>query len=206
MSIPRFFRPARDRSLRAELGLADHTVLIGAIGNVRKPKDYDVLLRAARTLIDRSQPFHIVIAGDCANDLGRKLQQLATELGVERHVTFLGLRPDVSRILNNLDVFALSSLTEGFSIACVEAMACGVPVVSTRSGGPEQILEGEAGVLVPTGDPESLALAIERVASSKELAATLTARAMKRVHEQYSLSTMLSRYEALLESVAQRPR
>jgi glycosyltransferase involved in cell wall biosynthesis len=196
------FRPGRDRSLRAELGLADDTVLLGAIGNIRKPKAYDILLRAARTLLDRSQRFHLVIAGDCANDLGRQLQQLGTELGVERHVTFLGLRPDVARVLNNLDVFVLSSQTEGFSIACIEAMACGVPVVATRSGGPEQILDGDAGLLVPTGDPESIALAVERIISSKELAATLTERGMKRVHEQYSLSTMLSRYEALLERVA----
>jgi len=195
------FRPERDRSLRTELGLSDEIALIGAIGNVRKPKAYDVLLRAARTLVDRSQRFHLVIAGDCANALGRQLQQLGTELGVERHVTFLGLRPDVSRILNNLDAFVLSSHTEGFSIACIEAMACGVPVVATRSGGPEQILDGEAGLLVPTGDPGSLALAVERIISSKELAAALTDRGMMRVHEQYSLSTMLSRYEELLERV-----
>ena len=162
------FRPGRDRSIRAELGLSDDTVLIGAIGNVRKPKAYDVLLRAARALIDRSHRFHLVIAGDCANDLGRQLEQLKRDLGIDRHVTFLGLRPDVSRVLNNLDVFVLSSHTEGFSIACIEAMACGIPVVATRSGGPEQILEGEAGLLVPTGDPESLALAIERIISSKE--------------------------------------
>jgi glycosyltransferase involved in cell wall biosynthesis len=196
------FRPNRDRSLRAQLGLADDTALLGSIGNIRKPKAYDVLLRAARALVDRSLRFHLVIAGDCANDLGRQLQQLSAELGVERHVTFLGLRPDVSRILNNLDVFVLSSQTEGFSIACVEAMACGVPVVATRSGGPEQILEGEAGLLVPTGDPESLALAVERIIASKDLAATLTAKGMKRADEHYSLTTMLSRYEALLESVA----
>jgi glycosyltransferase involved in cell wall biosynthesis len=198
------FRPDRDRSLRAELGLADDTALIGAIGNIRKPKAYEVLLRAARTLVDRSRRFHLVIAGDCANDLGKQLRQLAVELGVERHVTFLGLRPDVSRILNNLDAFALSSQTEGFSIACIEAMACGIPVVATRSGGPEQILEGEAGLLVPTGDPASLALAIERILTSKELATTLSAKAMQRVHERYSLTTMLPRYESLLESVVQR--
>lgn len=200
------FRPGRDRSLRAELHLPDDAALLGAIGNVRQPKAYDVLLRAARTLIDRSQRFHLIVAGDCANDLGRQLQQLSTELGVERHVTFLGLRADVARILNNLDVFVLSSNTEGFSIACIEAMACGIPVVATRSGGPEQILAGEAGLLVPTGDPDSLALALKRVICSKDLAATLTARAIKRVHEQYSLSTMLSRYEALLERVVRDPR
>ena len=197
------FRPSPDRSIRAELSVPDDTTLIGAIGNVRTPKAYDVLLRAARKLVDRSQRFRLLIAGDCGNDLGRQLEQLKRDLGIERHVTFLGLRADVSRLLNNLDVFVLSSHTEGFSIACIEAMACGVPVVATRSGGPEQILDGEAGILVPTSDPESLALAIERVISSKELAATLTARAMARVHEQYSLATMLSRYEALLERVTQ---
>ena len=195
------FRPGRDRSLRAELGLADDTALIGAIGNIRKPKAYDVLLRAARALLDRSQRFHLVIAGDCGNSLGRQLDQLKRDLGIERCVTFLGLRADVRAILNNLDVFALSSHSEGFSIACIEAMACGVPIVATRSGGPEEILQGECGLLVPTGDPEALAAALERVLSSKELAATLTGSAMKRVHEQYSLSTMLSRYEALLERV-----
>ena len=199
------FRRAPDRSLRAELHLPDDAALIGAIGNVRAPKAYDVLLRAARTLIDRSQKFHLIIAGDCANALGRQLEQLSRDLGTERHVTFLGLRPDVSRILNNLDVFVLSSHTEGFSIACIEAMACGIPVVATRSGGPEQILAGEAGLLVPTGDSESLALAVERVTSSSDLAASLTARATKRVHERYSLATMLSRYELLLERVARDP-
>lgn len=200
------FRPAKDRSLRAELGLADDTALVGAIGNIRKPKAYDVLLRAARILVDRSQRFHLAIAGDCDNALGRNLEHLKRELHIEDRVTFLGLRPDVPRILNNLDVFVLSSRTEGFSIACIEAMACGAPVVATRSGGPEQILDGEAGLLVPIGDPESLALAIERVISSKDFAATLTTRATKRVHEQYSLATMLSRYEALLERVARDAR
>jgi len=197
------FAPAKDRSLRAEIGISDDTALIGAIGNVRKPKAYDILLQAVQALIKRSLRFHLVIAGDCTNALGRQLELLRHELDLDRHVTFLGLRPDVPRILNNLDVFVLSSHTEGFSIACIEAMACGVPVVATRSGGPEQILEGEAGVLVPTGEPESLAIAIERVVSSKDLTEALVATATKRVHEQYSLTTMLARYEALLERVTQ---
>ena len=200
------FRPSRDRSLRAELGLADDIALIGAIGNVRRPKAYDVLLGAAHALIARARRVHLIIAGDCANALGAQLAQLARDLGIEKHVTCLGLRSDVARILNTLDAFVLSSHTEGFSIACIEAMACGVPVIASSSGGPEEILEGEAGLLVPTGDPEALALAIERVIASKDLAAALTARAMQRVHERYSLSIMLSRYEALLERVAAQSR
>jgi len=200
------FRPLRNRSLRVELGLSDDTLLVGAIGNVRAEKAYEVLLQAALRLIDRSQRFHFVIVGYRDNALGGQLTQLNRDLGIERHVTFLDLRSDVAAILNNLDVFVLSSHTEGFSIACIEAMACGVPVVATRSGGPEEILEGEAGVLVPSGDPESLALAIERVVSSKELAKMLTSKAIQRVHERYSLTTMLSRYEDVLERVAQESR
>ena len=84
-SIPKASDPTADRSLRAELGLSDDTALIGAIGNVRQPKAYDVLLRAARALLDRSQRFHLVIAGDCANALGAQLQQLSSDLGIERH-------------------------------------------------------------------------------------------------------------------------
>jgi glycosyltransferase involved in cell wall biosynthesis len=196
------FRPDRERSLRGELGLAEEAILIGSVGNVRRPKAYEVLLGAARALLNRSERFHFIIAGDCSGTRGEELKRLSHELGVDQHVTFLGLRSDVARILNSVDVFALSSTTEGFSIGCIEAMACGVPVVATRSGGPEEILQGGAGILVPTRDPEALARAIEDVSASPELAGSLTAAAMKRVHEEYSLARMLSRYEELLTRVA----
>ena len=200
------FRLRPDRSLRAELALADDAILIGAIGNVRRPKAYDALLRAARLLVDRSPRFHFVIAGDCANELGRQLAELSRTLSVDAHVSFLGLRPDVPRILNNLDAFVLSSQTEGFSIACIEAMACGIPVVATRSGGPEEILAGEAGILVPTDDPTSIANALERVTSSKDLASALTATALQRVQQDYSLGAMLTRYQELLASIVRHLR
>jgi glycosyltransferase involved in cell wall biosynthesis len=200
------FRPCRDRSLRSELDLADDVILVGAIGNIRSPKAYDVLLRAARILLDRSQRFHFIIAGDCSNDLGRELVELSRSLGIEQQLSFLGLRADVARILHNLDAFVLSSRTEGFSIACIEAMACGIPVIATRSGGPEEILEGGAGILVPTDDPEAIAQAVDDVTSSKGLAEALTTKALKRVHQQYSLGRMVSQYEALLNSLIRHSR
>jgi glycosyltransferase involved in cell wall biosynthesis len=200
------FRPCRDRSLRSELGLPDDVILVGAIGNVRAPKAYDVLLRAARILLDRSQRFHFIIAGDCSSDLGRDLVELGRSLGIEQRLSFLGLRADVARILHNLDAFVLSSRTEGFSIACIEAMACGIPVIATRSGGPEEILEGGAGILVPTDDPEAIARAVDDVVSSKDLAEVLTTKALKRVQQQYSLGRMVSQYEALLEGLVRHPR
>lgn len=195
------FRPCRDRSLRSELALADDVILVGAIGNVRAPKAYDVLLHAARILLDQSQRFHFIIAGDCSNDLGRGLMELCRSLGIDQHVSFLGLRADVARILQNLDAFVLSSRTEGFSIACIEAMACAIPVIATQSGGPEEILEGGAGILVPTDDPKAIAQAVEDLTSSKGLAEGLTTKALKRVQQLYSLGRMVAQYQALLESL-----
>jgi len=200
------FRPCQDGSLRSELALADDAILVGAIGNIRAPKAYDVLLRAARILLDRSQRFHFIVAGDCSNTLGRELAEFSRNLGIEQHVSFLGLRADVARILRNLDAFVLSSRTEGFSIACIEAMACGIPVIATRSGGPEEILEGGAGILVPTDDFEAIAQAVDDVTSSKALAEALTTKALKRVQQQYSLGKMVAKYEALLESLTRNPR
>jgi glycosyltransferase involved in cell wall biosynthesis len=105
-------------------------------------------------------------------------------------------------ILRNLDVFALSSRTEGFSIACIEAMACGVPVVATRSGGPEQILDEHTGILVPVEDPGALAAGIERVALSGPLGRSLAQAGLQRVRQHFSLHTMLSRYETLFSQAA----
>lgn len=195
------FRPSGDRPLRAELGLTGDTVLVGAVGNVRPAKAYDVLLNAASILLRSGGRYHFAIAGECSNKLGKEIVELSRKLGINERVSFLGLRSDVARILGSLDVFVISSSTEGFSIACIEAMACGVPVVATRSGGPEQILAQGTGVLVPTGDPRELARGIERIVASNEFATALTTGALKRVQQEYSLAKMLSRYEGLLTQV-----
>ena len=85
-------------------------------------------------------------------------------------------------------------------------MACAIPVIATRSGGPEEILEGGAGILVPTDDPKAIAQAVADLISSKGLTERLTMKALKRVQQQYSLGRMVSRYEALLESLVPHAR
>ncbi len=195
------FRPGRDESVRTQLGLLPGTQVVGAIGNIRKPKAYDVLLRAARLAVDRIPHLHFVIAGEGSGPLQEKLLALRQELGLEHKVSFLGLRPDVATVLRNLDVFALSSRTEGFSIACIEAMACGIPVVATRSGGPQQILDESCGVLVPTDDPAALAAGICRLALEPTVAAALSQAALARVREHFSLGTMIGSYEEIFTSL-----
>jgi glycosyltransferase involved in cell wall biosynthesis len=195
------FSPGRDESLRTELRLPRDSVLVGAIGNVRPAKAYDNFLYAARALLDQSERFYFVIAGQYGGALANDLMALRSELKLEKRVFFLGLRSDVATVLRNLDIFALSSKSEGFSIACVEAMACGIPVVATRCGGPEEILDSESGILVAPGDHAELAEAIYRIAGEPQRARSLTHAARKRAQEEFSLETMLARYERLFEDV-----
>lgn len=195
------FRRGRDDSIRIELQLPKDAILVGAVGNVRAAKAYDNFMRAARTLADQSARFYFVIAGECSGALADELMRLRAQLKLENRFFFLGLRPDIPTVLHNLDLFVLSSKSEGFSIACVEAMACEVPVISTRCGGPEQILENECGILVASENAGELADAIYRVAHEPELVKNLTQAALERAQDKYSLKAMLSRYQALYEDV-----
>jgi glycosyltransferase involved in cell wall biosynthesis len=198
----KLFQPGRDTSIRRELGLSDDTILVGAVGNIRRPKAYDVLLNAAAIVLGRSDRVHFVIAGEPSGALSDELLQLRGRLGIESKVTFLGLRTDVATVMRNLDIFALSSNTEGFSIACIEAMACGAPVVATRCGGPEQIINERCGILVPVGNPGELAEAIYRLTLDGELRQRLAAAGRQRAVEEFSLGRMLSHYEDLLSELA----
>jgi glycosyltransferase involved in cell wall biosynthesis len=189
--------------LRAELGVQHGEVLIGAVGNIRAPKSYDVLLRAVHALKKRGVRFRLAIAGEGSGSLFDQLLALRRELDLEREVTFLGLRSDVAAIMASLDVYVLSSTTEGFSIACIEALAAGTPVVATRSGGPQEIIEHEhSGVLVPVQDPSALAAAIERIVNDPSLAGRLKVNGLARVKSRYTLQAMLAAYEQLFLNTA----
>jgi len=192
-----------DASLRVQLSLPSNALLVGAIGNIRQPKDYATFLRAASLLRAADPRYHFIICGEGNNALHQSLLSLRAELGLTDCLHFLGLRSDVVSVLNNLDVYALSSTTEGFSIACIEAMACGVPVVSTRSGGPELIIDdGLTGLLVPVRDPAALADGIRRVAESPGFAYGLVTQALQTVQQRYALPVMLEAYQDCLREVA----
>ncbi len=193
--------------LRADLDFPSDTFLVGSVGNLRRPKAYDVLLRAARIAIDQEPRLRFVIAGDNAVPLHGELLALRGGLGLDRHVHFLGLRLDVPAVLKALDAYVLSSSTEGFSIACCEAMAAGLPVISTRSGGPEQILDGgRCGLLVPPNDPSALAEAIVKITRSPAEAARLAELGRARVSAHYGTDAMLGSYAALVDDVIANKR
>lgn len=183
---------------RAELGASAGDYLVGAVGNLRPAKDYATLLRAAAVLVERGVPLRMVIAGEGSGPLLEELLLLRSQLGLVGRVEFLGFRPDVHRLLATFDAFASSSSSEGFSLASVEALALGKPVVATRSGGPEEILlDGRTGLLVPTADPAALADALERLHREPELGRRLGAAGNEDVRRRFPVERMVTDYERI---------
>jgi glycosyltransferase involved in cell wall biosynthesis len=143
---------ARER-VRRELGIDAGVWLIGTVGRVAPEKNHALLLRAAAPLLGPQH--HLVVAGD--GPLMDSLKALVAELQIGAFVHLLGARGDVPDVLNALDVFVMSSSTEGLPLVVLEAMATGLPVISTRVGGiPDVLDEGQTGFLVPSEDEAAL--------------------------------------------------
>lgn len=192
------FRPAPHPRLRARLGLADGVLLLGAVGNVRRPKGYDLLLRAMAQVADGGCEVHLVIAGDDEGPLADELRALRTRLNLQSRVTFLGFTEDVPMLLNGIDLFVLSSTSEGFSLATVQALASGVPVLITKSGGPEEIVQhGINGYLVDAGSADALAQGMLTMSRDPALRSRLAKAARARAESAFSLDMMVQRYRDL---------
>jgi glycosyltransferase involved in cell wall biosynthesis len=200
------FAPGRPGGLRSEIGIASDARLIGAVGNIRTSKDYATLLRAfaqVRLVVPSS---HLVVVGQGQGALFEELRALQTGLGLADSCHFVGFREDIADVLRSLDLFVLSSSDEGFSLATVQAMATGRPVVATQCGGPEQIVgESGAAVFVPVRDPDALAKAMIDVLRRPDFAQRLGAAGRARAVDTFSTERMLLRYSELyLSRLAER--
>lgn len=172
---------------------------IVAVGNIRPAKGYPGLLDAMAVLRHRLPDVRLLIAGQPdRGPLQHALEEQRAALGLDQTVAFLGFVDDPKPLLRDADCFVLASTSEGFSIATIEAMGAGIPVVATRSGGPERIIrDGETGLLVPVGDPTALANALFVMLTQPERAAAMAVAAAADVRTRYSMDVMVSAYEAL---------
>jgi glycosyltransferase involved in cell wall biosynthesis len=194
--IPHGIEPA---SRTRNAGAGDGSALrLATAANLEYWKGLDVLLAAcARVEI----PVHLDVFGE--GSLREELVREAAGLGVD--AVFHGFVPDVRDRLAAADVFVLPSRGDNAPMSILEAMACGLPVVSTRVGGiPELVSNGETGLLVPPDDPAALAAAIETLTSNPDLRARLGARGAARVSEEFSIESAVQAtvdvYEGLCAS------
>lgn len=174
--------------LREELGGGEGRPLVLTPARLHAQKGHATLLEAAAQVPDAV----FVLAGDGPER--EPLEALAQRLGVADRVRFLGRREDVPELLAACDLFALPSLYEGSSLAVLEAMAAGIPIVSSAIGGTDELMEdGRSGLLVPPGDAEALAAALRRALGEPVLREEMAARARERVENGLRREQMASR-------------
>jgi glycosyltransferase involved in cell wall biosynthesis len=161
---------------------------IVSVGRLQAPKDPLTLVRALAELEGRA--FHASFVGDGPER--REVESEIARLGLSDAVELAGRRPDVPEILAASQVFVLASRSEGFPMAVLEAMAAGLPVVASRVGGLDEIVDtGETGLLVRPGDPSELARAIARLLDEPGLRARMGAAGRARVERHFDLDGAL---------------
>ncbi len=186
---------ARAALLRARLtGGRSGVQLVGTVARLVRQKALHVQIEAIARL---PETVHLVIVGD--GPLRADLAALAEALGVADRVHIEGFQTDVNAYMHAVDVFALSSIYEGFGLVLLEAMAAARPIVATRvSAIPEVVADGETGVLVPSGNPAAFADALARVLAAPE---ALGAAARRRLATHFSLDAMGRATEAVYARV-----
>lgn len=144
------------------------------VGWINYTKGVDILLRALQMLLHRRPSVRLSLVGGSVykNTAHQEseLKNLAVELGIAPHVEFLGIKSpaQVADLMSKSAAVVVPSRRESFGAVIVEALACGTPVVATRCGGPEEILDDRLGVLVAKEDPAELAAGIEYVLNNRE--------------------------------------
>ncbi len=190
--------PSAVGECRTEVGLPDGHQIVGVVGNLYPVKGHQYLIDAIPSVLANCPNTSFVFAG--RGQLEMELREQVHRLGVDAHVHFLGLRQDIPKILALLNVFVLPSLSEGLSMAILEAMMAGKPVVATQVGGnPELVLDGETGFLVPPRDSQALASRLVTLLTNRQQAAQFAEKGKARAEGQFSLGTMVCAYQSLYD-------
>ncbi|MBV8610094.1 MAG: glycosyltransferase [Singulisphaera sp.] len=179
--------------LRQSLGIPAGAAVVGTVGRLDVIKRQDLLIRAFVRVGQRISEPHLLLVGD--GPLLRDLRELASGLGLLGRVHFVGYQAEPERYLRMMDVFALTSRSEGMPLAVLEAWAAGIPVIASRVGGlPEMIDDGRTGVLFDSGDEDALVEALCGLLTDAGRAGRIGEAGRLRVESLYSLRRMVESY------------
>ena len=197
--------PADIDQCRKELDLPTGDQIVGVVGNLYPVKGHQYLIAAIPAVLAKCPNTTFIFAG--RGQLEGELKEQAHQLGVAQKVRFLGLRQDIPRILAVLHAFVLPSLSEGLSLAILEAMVAGKPVIATDVGGnPELVEDSETGYLVPSQNSQALADRLISLLMNRDRALQFGKVGQLRAQGQFSLRTMVREYQGIYDQCIEARR
>jgi glycosyltransferase involved in cell wall biosynthesis len=201
--LPTFPTAADRLRAREKLAVADDEVVVGIVARLGAEKAHEVLFEAIASCARSVGQVRLVVIGE--GERKDELSALAEKLGIDGRTTFLGVRRDVPELLPGFDIACLSSMYEGLPITLIEAMAAGLPIVTTNSGSVSDLVgDGKEGFLVPVGDVAAFADRIERLVRDESLRRQLGKSGRVRVENAFTIEHTARGYEELLTDLVAR--
>jgi glycosyltransferase involved in cell wall biosynthesis len=200
IALERFEKPVETKKMKNQLGFEEKTRIIGTIGSLVVEKGHIYLLEAARQILDVVKDLKFLVIGD--GPLRKPLEEKSEELGIKKHVIFMGQRKDIPELLMAMDIFVLPSIKEGLPIALLEAMAAKRPVIATRVGAISKVIENkDIGILVEPKDIAGLRDAIVNLINDPGRRDLLAEEGFSRVRMDFSSDEMGKQYLKLYKEI-----
>lgn len=198
------FTPGKSDRLKKLINLTSDEKIIGMVARFHPVKGHRYFLEAAKILLSKEPNFKFVLVGDGDNDYIKGISE-QLNLDLEKQVYLLGFQKDIVEIMRSLDLLVIPSLSEGFGLTAVEAMAIKVPVVASGVGGLLDIVkDGETGILVPPGNSVAISDAILNLIKNPQKSNTLVENAYHKVWQNFSQETMAKSTENLYAALVSR--
>lgn len=187
--------------LRSELNIPTRHKIVATIGSVIPRKGQLLFANSASHLVLTTPDVTFIVVGDGSSEYMKLVQNHVKKLGLESNFHFLGCRKDIPKILAGVDLLIIAADDEPFGRTVIEAMAAGIPVVSTKCGGPEEIiLDGVTGLLVPLKSPSAMAEAMKRILNNPEFSKALIKASKDRLFQKFTLQAYADNVQSQLES------
>ena len=176
-------------------------LVVASIGRLSKEKGFSYLIEAVRVLRqEQDEDVRLLLIGE--GRLREKLQQQADECGLKEYFLITGYLQNARNLLGFVDIYDISSLTEGLPITLLEAMVSRTPIVATAVGGIPQVIEDEKdGLLVPSQDAQAIAQAVDKMIHDELLSTSLVEQASVKVNKEYNITIMAEKYSNLYREI-----